>query len=406
MMAKSAQNRTYTSRIRQRVAKAILSFAILCVSLTVVPRYAEAQNLTVLYSFTGGLDGSNPFGRLARDDNGNFYGTTVVGGAKGQGAVFMLDAAGNETVLYSFLGLTDGASPFGGLVRDSKGNLYGTTQQGGDTGCDFGCGTVFRVSPAGKKITLHTFTGGSDGGLPEGELLRDSAGNLYGTSGRGGSSNYGIVYKLDPHGNETVLHNFVGYPSDGANPAAGVVMDTSGNLYGAASGGGEIDHGVVYKIDRSGNETIIYSFAPKPDGWGPYDVVLGTGGKIYGTTSIGGLNGNGAVFAIDTRASVLIRETVLYSFGGQPDGVGPLGIVWQPGEVYGMTVYGGDPRCSCGTVYSVDAKGNETIVHSFTGVPDGDTPGRELIRDSAGDLYGVTTDGGAYGYGAVFKLTP
>jgi len=216
-------------------------------------------NLTVLYTFGSSGDGSRPRGNLVRDTKGNFYGTTQIGGAYGYGTVFKVDASGKETIIHSFTGGADGGYPYGGVIRDSKGNLYGTTYQGGDlVNCPggIGCGVVFKIDNKGKETVLYTFTG-YDGRAPVGTLLRQTDGTLYGTTWYGGQSNiyyYGTVFKLDPAGNETLLHVFTG-GSDGAYPLAGLTMDQSGNLWGTASQGG-------YQPQGSSGFGVIFEITP------------------------------------------------------------------------------------------------------------------------------------------------
>jgi uncharacterized repeat protein (TIGR03803 family) len=203
---------------------------------------------TVLYSFSGGTDGSEPTAGLIRDAQGNLYGTTT-GNFFGKGNIFELTAAGVETSLYNFTGGPDGAVPTTGLVRDKQGNLYGAASQGGffGGGCHaVGCGTVFKLTPAGHFRVLHAFTGGADGEVPNG-LVRDSAGNLYGTTKGGGSAGNGTVFKVSPDGSETVLYDFSA-PGDGIDPYAGLVLDAQGNLYGTTIGGGAFGHGTVFKV--------------------------------------------------------------------------------------------------------------------------------------------------------------
>lgn len=200
---------------------------------------------TVLHAFTGGQDGSfsYTYGSLLRDPAGNFDGTTLAGGSSNQGTVFKVDTSGNETVLHSFSGGSDGGFPYAGLILDKKGNLYGTTYQGGASSQ----GVVFKLTSAGRLIVLFSFTGGADGGNPTAPLIRDGKGNLYGTTYVGGLSNAGVVFKLDPHHTETVLHN-LDYANDGGYPTAGLIRDSVGNLYGTASAGGASNHGTVFKI--------------------------------------------------------------------------------------------------------------------------------------------------------------
>jgi len=195
---------------------------------------------TVLYTFTGGADGGYPVAALVRDEQGNLYGTTEVGGLYGQGTVFMLTPTGTETVLYNFSG-PDGAAPMGGLIRDAQGNFYGTTEVGGL----YGQGTVFMLTPTGTETVLYTFTGGADGGYPVAALVRDEQGNLYGTTDVGGNSpcfptgGCGTVFKVSPAGIETVLYAFTG-GTDGQNPSGSLILDSQGNLYGTTNLGGDL----------------------------------------------------------------------------------------------------------------------------------------------------------------------
>lgn len=222
--------------------------------------------------------------------------------------VFKVDKNGNETVLYSFTGGADGGFPEAGLVLDAAGNLYGTTESGGDTSCGppSGCGTVFKVDKAGNETVLHAFAGGTDGSTPLAGLVRDAVGDLYGTTVSGGSGGTscggcGTVFKVDRSGTETVLYSFAGDP-DGASPEGGLIQDGEGNLYGTTAGGGANFNGTVFKLDKTGIETILYNFAGQADGTGPAGTLArDAAGILYGTTSGGGgINGTefGTVFMI------------------------------------------------------------------------------------------------------------
>jgi uncharacterized repeat protein (TIGR03803 family) len=211
---------------------------------------------TILHSFSGGEDGATPYGNLTLDEVGNIYGATALGGASGYGAVFKLDPVGHETVLYAFTGGADGANPYGGVVRDAAGNLYGTTENGGinpQRYCFGPCGVLFKLDMSGKETVLHSFTG-PDGANPIASLTQDASGSFYGTTQWGGSG-YGVVFKLDTSGKETVLYAFPGEGTDGANPRAGVIPDSAGNIYGTTSAGGAFacpwsgfGCGVVFKL--------------------------------------------------------------------------------------------------------------------------------------------------------------
>jgi uncharacterized repeat protein (TIGR03803 family) len=223
-------------------------------------KLAPSGTLTVLYSFTGGSDGADPSGGLIMDATGNLYGTTWGGGAYGYGTVFKLDSSGKETVLHSFQS-SDGSGPSSGLIMDAKGNLYGTTYSGGA----YGKGTVFRLDSLNNETVLYSFTGGSDGWNPFGGLVMDAKGNLYGTTWGGGAYGYGTVFKLDSSGKETVLHSFT-YGAGGFSPF-GVIQDAKGNLYGEAAAGGVIPCigitsegcGTVFEITKSATSTTLAS---------------------------------------------------------------------------------------------------------------------------------------------------
>jgi uncharacterized repeat protein (TIGR03803 family) len=298
----------------------------------------------VLYSFAGiGGDGAFPYyGSLVRDSSGNLYGTTDQGGTYDQvclfgcGTVFKIDASGKETVQYRFTGANgDGYGPFQGLVRDSSGNLYGTTLFGGAGGS----GTVFEVDPTGKETVVYSFTGSADGGLPGSGLIRDAKGNLYGTTSSGGSSFAGTVFTVDPSGHETVLYSFLD-STDGGVPEAGLIRDSAGNLYGTTLLGGTASQGTVFKLDPSGTETVLYSFTGGADGGSPSEgsLLRDSAGNLYGTTPQGGASDFGVVFKLAPTG----KFTVLHSFSGR-DGKIPYGTLVRDkaGNLYGTTYEGG-----------------------------------------------------------------
>jgi uncharacterized repeat protein (TIGR03803 family) len=261
-------------------------------------------NETVLYNFAGGSDGANPTSSLIMDAQGNLYGTTSLGGTSGFGTVFKLDSTGKETVLHTFTGYPeDGAEPLAGLVPDAKGNLYGTTVYGGNSGrCNnggiFGCGTVFKVDENGNETVLYSFTEGTlDGNYPEASLIWEATGNLYGTTEAGGESSYGTVFKVDEKGNETKLFSFD--IVDGAFPAGTLVSDAKGNLYGTTAGGGASDtYGVVFKLDKNGEETVLHNFELTYGAYPNAGLVRDAKGKLFGTTYLGGSADHGTVFEL------------------------------------------------------------------------------------------------------------
>lgn len=364
---------------------------------------------SLLYSFTGTSgDGANPLSSLIIDSAGNFYGTTFSGGASQQGTVFKLNpGTGQETVLYSFTGTSgDGAFPQAGLLMDSAGNLYGTTISGGSAGV----GTVFKLNPSTSQETvLHNFAGGNtDGAEPKASLIMDSTGNLYGTTNTGGTLNEGVVFELNTStSQETLLHGFNGTLGDGVNPAAALIMDSSGNLYGTTTGGGSAGGGgTIFKLNTSSQESVLYSFAlTNGDGSTPdAGLIADSAGNLYGTTYTGGSANVGTVFELNVSTG---QEKVLYNFlGGSGDGANPqAGLVMDSaGNLYGTTNNGGP--AGDGTIFKLNpSTGQETVLHSFLG-SDGAHPHVGLMMDSAGNLYGTTFSGGSVGFGVAFKLNP
>jgi uncharacterized repeat protein (TIGR03803 family) len=258
----------------------------------------------VLYNFTGGNDGGGPGGPLVFDKAGNIYSATKGGGAYAYGTVFKLTPSGEETVLYSFTGGADGGGPNGGLAIDSKDNLYGTAFEGGE---HFGlcapyCGVVFSVSSSGTETVLYAFDGQEMEGFgPTSGLVRDKAGNLYGTTEQGGANDEGALYEVTPSGSESVLFSF-GTGSDGYYPDAPLILDKNGYLYGTTSlnyGDGPLHYGVIFELIDTWDYIVLYSFQPPPDGLYPQTALtFGTKGRLYGTTSQGGVYGYGTVFEL------------------------------------------------------------------------------------------------------------
>jgi uncharacterized repeat protein (TIGR03803 family) len=367
---------------------------------------AQAQTLTVLYSFAGGSDGAYPNGGLIQDASGNLYGTTSYGGASNMGTVFKVSKSGKETVLNAFGAGTDGCYPDGSVVRDAEGNLYGTTGACGASNF----GTVFKLSTTGQETVLHSFTGGSsDGCYPAGGLLRDKAGNLYGTTQDCGASKLGTVFKVSKSGKETVLHSFAG--SDGAYPEfTSLLMDTKDNLYGVTQYGGDLSCddpdgcGTAYMLSPGGTLTVLVSFSGYPtDGcYGFGTVAMDTSDNLYGTTEECGSSNQGIVWKVSMNGA----ETVLHNFAGNPsDGAIPYAgvIIDGKGNLYGDTYQGG--TSNLGAVYEL-TDGTVGLLHSFAG-SDGAYPVGNLIRNAKGVLFGTALMGGSKGgFGTVWKLKP
>lgn len=331
-----------------------------------------------------------------------------------------------ERVLYSFAGGSgDGAFPQSNVIMDSQGNIYGTTENGGGSGCGGGgCGTVFELTRGGKEKLLHAFNAGDDGAFPIAGLVMDDASNLYGTTRNGGSEcQCGTVYKITPDGTENVVYAFKG-GADGAFPLGALASDHQGSLFGTTSKGG-IDCngtgqgcGTVFKIKPTGRHKVMYAFKGGHDGIYPASgLSFGIDGIFYGTTANGGIDcdgsgqGCGTVFALAQRGT----EHRLYAFTGGDHGAYPAGGVVPDHDLnlFGTTNNGGTDcdgsGVGCGTVFKLALDGTETVLHVFAGGDDGSNPRAAPLLDEAGNLYGTTAAGGSGGEnadGVVFRLSP
>jgi uncharacterized repeat protein (TIGR03803 family) len=401
-------------KMRHFLNKGVMSFAaVICALFALGTAPAAASFEQTLYAFCSQpncSDGADPYGSVIIDSAGNLYGTTSEGGANGDGEVYKLSPNNTLTVLYSFKGGVDGATPYGGLVQDSAGNLYGTTANGGGgTACgSAGCGTVFKVTPKGSESILHAFCAKgvncTDGMNPIGGLIIDSAGNLYGTTEYGGvkSCGCGTVFKLSAKGKETISWSFSGSP-DGALPLAGLWMDKKGNLYGTTSSGGDTScgcNGVVFEIRTTGLEVVLYNFCEDPgcaDGRYPYaGVTADKKGNLYGTTTEGGTHNVGTAYKVAADGT----ETVLHSFSGNSGDEGFIGsagvVLDSAGNLFGAST--GASQGAYGTLYQIAPNGTQSRLYLFVGGLDGDTPEATPILNK-GVLYGTTLWGGSSGCG-------
>jgi uncharacterized repeat protein (TIGR03803 family) len=420
-----------------RNPRCIVLLTLVLVAAAAVPTHA--QTYTVLHDFTDSPDGAVP-NPIIQDAQGNFYGTTAFGGLatcleEACGTVFKIDSAGNERILYNFQGGANGMNPLGALALDAKGNLYGTTQgngfvdgasvvfrlepnghetsfdvndftaccldspvavdaegniygmspYGGEPRCTFvennlGCGTLFKISSTGEFAVLHTFTG-ADGIQPEGGLVLDAKGNLYGSAYYGGKldcdypgwgastgKGCGTIYRLDTQGKFTVLHSFTG-PNDGSYPL-GLIIDSSGDLYGIAESGGDIipdsnyeyGLGTVFKVDTSGTFSVLFTFTPETTLNYQYasHLVIDPQGNLYGIEQVNNCAGAGCVFKIDTEGNY----TDVYDFtfeqtagGSFRTGITAGLVLSSDGSFYGNTPVGGSSNgggfcsSSCGTIF-------------------------------------------------------
>ena len=309
------------------------------------------------FSFDG-TNGSQPFAGLVQTANGDFYGVTTTGGANDAGTVFKFTPNGGLITMYSF-NVSTGFSPLGGLVLASDGNFYGTTSSGGPpTGActPSGCGTIFKITPAGKYTTLHHFNGIPDGAMPLATMTQAPNGKFYGTaSAFGTADDYGTVFTMTPEGKFTVIHQF--NDTDGAYPFGGLILGTDGNFYGQTDLGGASKYGAfgtVYKMTPSGKVTTLHSFE-QTDGDNPIsNLVQGTDGNFYGTAAYGGKYPNfGTVFKITSDG----KFTTLHNFDSTDGSYLYAGLIQATnGKFYGATFAGGSSSAcefGCGTVFSL-----------------------------------------------------
>lgn len=404
------------------------TLGIISVVAVLVSGAGAASHGKIVHSFSGLGDGGDPATSLTFDAAGNAYGTTVNGGsAGGFGTVFELKRVSaskyQETVLYSFSGGFDGKNPYGGVVFDAAGNLYGVTVAGGVGGfcAGDGCGVVFQLTNNGgswSETVLYNFTGGDDGFGPGGGVVFDAAGNLYGTTPDGGKFSQGVVYELSPQGGtwtQTVIHAFSG-GNDGAVGSLGsLLLAPDGNFYGVSELGGAHGAGTAFRLSPAAGGkwkfTSLYSFGGQPDAGFPYGGLI-TDGKnnFYGTTYFGGANGVGAVYRLDLTKK---KESVIYDFQeGNDGGYSTSTLVFDAvGNMYGTTSMGGFPACDCGTLFELSpVRGgdtwSETILHRFKEKPDGGYPYYGLTADPSGNLFSTTVSGGGDEAGIVFGFKP
>lgn len=427
------------------VAKQICA-CVFVVAFVAAMGTARAAKFQLRYSFCSEAncqDGLEPFAAVI-GAGGTLYGTTLYGGAYSYGTIFAIKEDDTQSVLYSFcktgFPCPDGAFPYGGLVRGNEDNLYGTTLEGGSENCPVGggCGTVFELDANGGYSVLHEFcpeAGCADGAFPSAALIRDSAGNLYGTAqyGGGGPSCFGFpyygcgaVFEMAPDGIETVLYGFCPTGkqpcADGADPFGGLVRDGSGNLYGTTSKGGRTGCGsegcgVAFEVRHGGKEKVLHAFLGGADGAAPMSaLLLDDAGDIYGTTLQGGGNGcGGSGCGIVFKIAPAGAETVLYRFCALPkcrDGAFPEATLTADklGNIYGTTEAGGGSGCGgsgCGTIFKLAPDGTESVLHNFCsqkGCADGQQPTGGLLLGRKGNLSGTTNLGGTHGKGTVYEL--
>jgi uncharacterized repeat protein (TIGR03803 family) len=367
--------------------------AILALALAATVPLAQAQTFNVVHEFTGGVDGALPEAALVGDAAGNFYGTTFAGGTAGEGTVYKIESTGEEKILFTFSN-SNGSFPASALIQDQAGNLYGTADEGPG-----GAGIVFKLSPQGEQTVLHAFQGGLDRNprVPSGGLLMDKAGNIYGATVFGGNGSCqfgcGTIYRLDSAGSLHVLHQFSG-GADGSKPFGGLSQDAAGNLYGVAQSGGNLSCpefpasgcGTVFRLAKNGMFKVLHTFQGGQDGATPQPGLL-----LDATT--GNLFGVAADGGNSENGTVFRiasdgKYTVLHRFSGK-DGSAPNGglVSDSVGNLFGTTQVGG--TAGLGTVFVLTPAGRLKVLHAFTGDLDGASPLAGVIRDAAGHLFGT-----------------
>ena len=423
-------------RFRRTIPRVAIVMSLLTV-IAALPANAQYTG-TVLHTFTGTPDGVYP-SPIIRDAKGNLYGTTYGGGLSscgdglGCGAIFKIDPQGNETIAFGFPGGSLGSNPIADVTEDAEGILYGTTEGSGF----FGLSVLYKVSPSGRETVL--VPNAQIGGAVDTPLLLGANGNIYGMTPYGGDYNCspdnggcGTLFSITPGGEFTVLHTFTG--SDGVRPSGGLIEDSSGNLYGITVYGGDSNCisvgiqypndppdydqsgcGTIYKLDTSGNFTVLHTFTGTGDGAGPLGLIIDSEGNLYGVAENGGLHegngqtiGLGTIFKLDTTTGAF---SVLYSFTPKtyPDSFFASHLVRDSeGNLYGAQQMGGAHNTGC--LFRINTKGKYTDLYDFDLQIGGtNTDGWwavGVVLGSHGDFYTSMSTGGFTGWGTVFHITP
>ena len=400
----------------------IRNASLVAAALAVAAGASAASAFSVLYDFNG-TDAVYAQSPLVADSAGDLFGTSPYGGAPGQGSVFELPPQGGPgslVILHAFTGGSDGSTPFGGLVADSAGDLFGVTSSGGDSGA----GTIFELARSGSTFafeTLYAFSGGADGSAPVGTLVIDSGGTLYGTTARGGPGGTGTVFALSPGGSGfalTTLHAFsaassAGVNADGAFPEGALLRDDLGTLFGTTAGGGASAAGVVFALvpGTSGYSfSVLHEFSGGADGTTPAaGLVEDRSGNLFGTTSGDSTIGLwGTVFELARQRGGYAFRT-LHTFEDAVDGSDPLAglVLDSAGDLLGTAATGG--ASNAGTIFELFPDGagfTFRLLYQFSGDFDGAAPAGGVVFGPGGRLYGDTVGGGLFGWGAIFAYTP
>ncbi len=404
-------------------------------------------DFSVIKPLSYSTDGAGARGHLTLAKDGNFYGITCTGGSNGVGTIFKLTPAGVYSVIHNMVSVTEGGTSYASLTEGKDGNLYGTTYSGGT----YGFGTIFKVTTSGTLTVLRHLNSTADGTYPQSDLIQAKDGNFYGTCYGGGQYGNGTIFKISSGGNYSVVKNFsVGV--DGGYPYAGLMQNTDGNFYGITRAGGAKSGGTIYKLTTAGVYTVIHNIDYANEGTTSSSVLVkGADGSLYAMTSLGGVFNYGIIFKTTTAGAftkiadfngatlgnapyssfikgndsayyctttaggaynygtiVKIcggKATVLHSFNKSTDGGMPQGdlLLASNGNFYGMTSNGG--ANGLGTIFKITPGGSFTVIHNFNGTTDGSNPHGGLIQAKDGNLYGMTTAGGANNAGTIFKIS-
>jgi uncharacterized repeat protein (TIGR03803 family) len=407
-----------TSILHTSVRRSVL-IGLLVYTLTLLAgTTAQSQTFSVVHSFARVPLGFAPFGGLIQDARGNLYGTTNNGGGSGVGSVYKLTPGQSNwimTALVEFEHGSNGYSPAARLTLGPDGAYYGTTVYGGDPGSCGGCGTIFRLNPAGLGRTVLYRFSGPDGSWPIGALTFDSTGAMYGTTETGGDTGSGTVFKLVRNGNQwtySVIYNFDG--ARGWEPVAGVIVDSAGNLYGTTvNGGAGNSFGIVFELSPSSggwSYQVLHTFSGSTDGAWPYgSLIMDAAGNLYGTTSGGGTGYGGTVFELSPSGNNWNYRTICDLATAGEGGEGPWDNVLmdEAGNLYGTTH--GDGAYGQGSVFKLTPMNGEwvfTSLHDFNSSSDGANPVGDLMMDAHGNIFGTAWSGGPYGGGTVWEITP
>ncbi len=378
------------------IARIALLTAAIAPAVLASIRFAEGGTITASASFNG-VNGTTPDAHLYLDNSGNLYGTTASGGASGRGAIFEYTPGGSINTLASFDLVTNGTQPQSALVPDGRGDLIGTTVQGGPGGG----GTLYEYSAGSGISVLANFSlfSVASGSYPVGNIVLDSQGDIFGTTRMGGSANLGTIFEYSPGVGLTTLASFTG--PNGAQPVAGLTRDASGNLYGTTLAGGTGNQGTLFQYTPGVGLTTLASFTGVNGASPSSPVVLDARGNLYGSAYSGGSYGYGSLFEYTPGVGLM----TLASFGGPSNGANPQGalVLDDSGILYGTTTNGGSPS-NDGTMFSYQPGVGLSTQIGFTGT-NGAHPTGGLITNGQGYYFGTTFSGGTGEYNGTSGVT-